>query len=124
MFQVTTNHHAVGAGATWGMFWGVFFGLLLFVPVRGMAIGPGLGTLFGKLEQAGIDKEFQRQVRELLKPGTSALFLVLERTTPSEAIRAMGKYRGTVLETSLSQEAEERLQSALHGAEWREPLAV
>ncbi len=123
-FQVTTNHHAVAAGATWGMFWGVFFGLLFFVPVLGMAIGAGLGTLFGKLEQAGIDKEFQRQVRELLKPGTSALFLVLERTTPSVAIRAMGKYHGTVLETSLSQEAEERLQSALHGAEWREPLAV
>ena len=57
-FQVTTNHHAVGAGATWGMFWSVFFGLLLFVPVLGMAIGAGLGTLFGKLEQAGIDKEF------------------------------------------------------------------
>lgn len=123
-YQVTTNHHAVGAGATWGMFWGFFFGLLFFVPVLGMSIGAGLGALFGKLEQAGIDKEFQRQVRDMLKPGTSALFLVLEKATPDKAVAAMSKFGGTVLKTSLSQEAEERLQSALHGAETREPVAV
>lgn len=123
-YQVTTNHHAVGAGATWGMFWGFFFGLLFFVPVLGMAMGAGLGALFGKLEQAGIDKEFQRQVRDMLKPGTSALFLVLEKATPDKAVAAMSKFGGTVLKTSLSQEAEERLQSALHGAETREPVAV
>lgn len=123
-YQVTTNHHAVGAGATWGMFWGFFFGLLFFVPVLGMAMGAGLGALFGKLEQAGIDKEFQRQVRDMLKPGTSALFLVLEKATPDKAVAAMSKFGGTVLKTSLSKEAEERLQSALHGAETREPVAV
>jgi uncharacterized membrane protein len=123
-FHVTTNHHAVGAGATWGMFWGFFFGLLFFVPVLGMAMGAGLGALFGKLEQAGIDKEFQRQVRELLKPGTSALFLVIEKATPDKAVAAMSKFGGTVLKTSLSQEAEEKLQSALHGTENKEPVAV
>src|SRR4051812_22393439 len=37
-FHVTTNHHAVGGGATWGMFWGFLFGLLFFIPVFGMAI--------------------------------------------------------------------------------------
>ena len=26
----TTNHHAVGVGATWGMFWGMLFGMLLY----------------------------------------------------------------------------------------------
>lgn len=42
-FKVTTNHHPVGAGATWGMFWGVLFGMLFFVPFLGMAVGAGLG---------------------------------------------------------------------------------
>ena len=40
--RVTTNHHAVGTGATWGMFWGMLF----FVPFCGMAVGgrvPGSG---------------------------------------------------------------------------------
>ena len=123
-YQVTTSHHAVGAGATWGMFWGFFFGLLFFVPVLGMAMGAGLGALFGKLEQAGIDKEFQEQVRDMLAPGTSALFLVLEKVTPDKAVEAMRRYGGTVLKTSLSKEAEEKLQTALHGAEEKEAVTV
>jgi uncharacterized membrane protein len=123
-YQVTTNHHVVGAGATWGMFWGFFFGLLFFVPGLGMAIGAGLGALFGKLEAAGIDKEFQQEVRDLLEPGTSALFLVLEKATPERAIAGMSTYGGKALKTSLSQETEDQLQTALHGAGSREPVAV
>jgi len=123
-FQVTTNHHAVGSGATWGMFWSFFFGLLFFVPVLGMAMGAGLGALFGKLEQAGIDKQFQVQARAMLTPGTSALFLVLEDATADTAIRALNRYDGTILKTSLSMEAERKLQCALHGAEDREPVTA
>ena len=48
-YHVHTNHHMVGAGATWGMFWGMLFGLLFFIPVFGMAVGAGLGALMGKL---------------------------------------------------------------------------
>lgn len=123
-YKVTTNHHTVAGGATWGMFWGFFFGLLFFVPVLGMAMGAGLGALFGKLEKAGIDKEFQQQVRDMLKPGTSALFLVLEKATPDKATAAMSKFGGTVLKTSLSKEAEDKLQEALHGTETRAPVSV
>jgi uncharacterized membrane protein len=123
-FKVTTNHHTVGSGATWGMFWGFFFGLLFFVPVLGMAMGAGLGALFGRLEKAGINKEFQAQVRDMLKPGTSALFLVVEKVTPDKAVAALSKYGGTVLKTSLSKEAEEKLQGALHGAEVEQPVGV
>jgi uncharacterized membrane protein len=123
-YQVTTNHHAVGAGATWGMFWGFFFGLLFFVPVLGMPIGAGLGALFGKLEQAGIDKEFQSRVRDLLRPGTSALFLVLADETPENAVSALSRSGGTILETRLSKEVERKLQCALHGADDREPVTA
>lgn len=123
-YQVTTNHHAVGSGATWGMFWGFFFGLLFFVPVLGMAMGAGLGALFGKLEQAGIDKEFQVQVRDMLRPGTSALFLVLEDATSETAVSALSRYGGTILKTSLSKEVERKLQCALHGADDREPVTA
>src|SRR5205809_983011 len=76
-FHVTTNHHAVGGGATWGMFWGLLFGLLFFIPVFGMAVGAGMGALMGKVAKTGIDKNFQDQVREMLQPGTSALFATL-----------------------------------------------
>ena len=114
-YHVNTSHHAVGTGATWGMFWGLLFGLLFFVPVFGLALGAGLGALMGKITKSGIDKEFQDQVRDLIKPGTSALFLMVEKVTPDKAVEAMSKYGGTVLKTSLSKQGEADLQAALHG---------
>ena len=116
-YHVHTSHHAVGAGASWGMFWGLLFGLLFFIPVFGLAIGAGLGALMGKIAKSGIDKEFQDQVRDLIKPGTSALFLMVEKVTPDKAVEAMSKYGGTVLKTSLSKQGEADLQAALHGEE-------
>jgi uncharacterized membrane protein len=116
-YHVHTSHHAVGAGATWGMFWGLLFGLLFFVPIFGLAIGAGLGALMGKITKSGIDREFQDRVRDLIKPGTSALFLMVEKVTPDKAVEAMSKYGGTVLKTSLSKQGEADLQAALHGSE-------
>ena len=114
-YHVHTSHHPVGGGATWGMFWGLRFGLLFFIPVFGMAIGAGMGALMGKMAKTSIDKQFQEQVRDMLKPGTSALFLMLEKVTPDKAVEAMSKYGGTVLKTSLSKQDEQDLQEALHG---------
>jgi len=116
-YHVTTNHHAVGGGATWGMFWGLLFGLLFFIPVFGMAVGAGLGALMGKVAKTGIDKEFQDQVREMLQPGTSALFLVIEHVTPDKAIDALSQFGGTVLKSSLSKKAEQELQAELQGGQ-------
>jgi len=114
-YHVHTSHHPVGAGATWGMFWGLLFGLLFFIPVFGLAVGAGLGALMGKVTKTGIDREFQEQVRGMLQPGTSALFLMVEKVTPDKDTEAMAKYGGTVLKTSLSKEGEAELQEALHG---------
>ena len=99
------------------MFWGFLFGLLFFVPVLGLAIGAGMGALMGKLAKTSIDKQFQDQVRDMVKPGTSCLFLMLEKVTPDKAVEAMSKFGGTVLKTSLSKDDEKELQDALHGGE-------
>ena len=80
-----------------------------------MAVGAGMGALMGKLTKTTIDKEFRDQVRDMVQPGTSALFLMLEKVTPDKAVDAMSKYGGTVLKTSLSKENEQELQDALHG---------
>ena len=58
----------------------------------------------------------------MLKPGTSALFLMLEKVTPDKAVEAMSKYGGTVLKTSLSKEDEKELQEALHGGGGSRPV--
>ena len=114
-YHVHTNHGgaSAGAGAWWGGFWGFLFGLLFFIPFAGIAIGAGMGALFGHMGKQGIDKAFQQQVRDYLKPGTSALFMVIEKATPDKAIAALQQYGGTVIKTSLSDDDTKKLQDAL-----------
>ncbi len=114
-YHVHTTHGgaSAGGGAVWGGFWGLLFGLLFFVPFAGWAVGAGLGALFGHLGEKGIDKAFQEQVRDYVKPGTSALFLIIEHATPDKAVAALQQYGGTVIKTSLSDEDTKRLQEAL-----------
>jgi uncharacterized membrane protein len=114
-YHVHTSHGgaSAGAGAWWGGFWGFLFGLLFFIPFAGLALGAGMGALFGHFGEKGIDKAFQQQVRDYLKPGTSALFMVIEQATPDKAIAALQQYGGTVIRTSLSEEDTKRLQEAI-----------
>ena len=114
-YHVHTTHGgaSAGGGAMWGGFWGMLFGLLFFIPFAGLAIGAGMGALFGHMGEKGIDKAFQQQVRDYLQTGTSALFMVIEQVTPDKAIAALSQYGGTVIKTSLSEEDTQRLQEAL-----------
>jgi uncharacterized membrane protein len=116
-FHTSTSHHPTAGGTMWGMFWGFLFGLLFFIPFLGMAVGAGLGAVMGKVEKIGIDKTFQKQVRQMLEPGNSALFLIVEQVTPDKAIAALSRFSGTVLKSSLSEDAEKELQDALHGSQ-------
>src|ERR1700751_6405776 len=80
-YHVQTTHGgaSAGGGAWWGGFWGFLFGLLFFIPFAGLALGAGMGALFGHFGEKGIDKAFQQQVRDYVQPGTSALFLIIDR---------------------------------------------
>jgi uncharacterized membrane protein len=80
-----------------------------------MAVGAAMGAIMGKVAKTGIDQQFQDQVREMLKPGTSALFMVVEKMTEDKATAALSKFGGTVMKTSLSDEATAELQKELHG---------
>jgi uncharacterized membrane protein len=117
-YHVHTAYSGSGAGggAVWGGFWGMLFGLLFFIPFAGLALGAGMGALFGHFGEKGIDKAFQEQVRDYVQPGTSALFMVIEKATPDKAIAALRQYGGTVIRTSLSDEDTKRLQDALSPA--------
>jgi uncharacterized membrane protein len=112
-YHTTTTHGASAHGrAVWAGFWVVLFGMLFLFPVVGVAIG--VGALFEHLGDHAIDKHFQQQVREYLKPGTSALFLISAHMTEEKAIIALEQYHGTVIRTSLSDEDTAKLQEALN----------
>ena len=114
-FHVHTSHDGIpmAGGAIWGGFWGLLFGTLFLIPLAGWAVGAGVGARIGYLKEKGIDEDFQQQVRDHLKPGTSALFMVVEQATPDKAIAALERYGGTVIKSSLSDEDTKSLQDGL-----------
>lgn len=111
--KVTQARNLVGAGAFGGAFWGMLIGLLFFMPWLGLAVGAISGALSAKFSDIGIDDRFIKEVGEAIKPGTSALFLMVRQATPDKVIEELRGYSGvTVLRTSLSNEAEEKLREA------------
>lgn len=114
-------HQAVNltaAGAVGGGFWGMFIGLLFLNPLLGAAVGAASGALAGKFTDIGIDDNFMRDVGKALKPGGSAVFVLVRKMTGDkvlERLEAFGK-RGTVLQTSMTKDDEEKLRAALSAA--------
>ncbi len=108
------NTSLAGAGAAWGGMWGMLIGLLFFVPFLGLAIGAGLGALSGKLADYGIDDNFARQLASTMQPNSSAIFVLTRKVTADKVVPEIAKFGGTVLQTSLPKETEEKLQAALN----------
>ncbi len=79
----------------------------------GAAAGAGAGALSGALGDYGIDDDFIKSLGEQIGPDSSALFVLLRKVTLDKVVPDLGKYEGTVLKTSLSNEQEQELRSAL-----------
>ena len=94
---------------------GFLAGLVLGVPLVGAAIGAAIGGAGTTrvMASAGIGGDFVREVQGLMKPGTSALF-VLDCEGDMEVIlhgiRGLG---GTVLKTNVDVERARLIQSTL-----------
>lgn len=108
----TTN--LAGAGAAWGGMWGILIGLLFFVPIAGLAIGAATGAIAGNLADYGIDDKFAKQLSATMTPGSSAIFVLVRKSTPDRVVPEIAKFGGTVLRTSLPKETEAKLQDALN----------
>jgi uncharacterized membrane protein len=107
------NTSLAGAGAAFGGMWGMLIGLLFFMPFLGLAIGAGLGALTGKLSDYGIDDKFAKQLTSSMEPNTSAIFVLVRKSTPDKVVPELARFGGTVMQTSLPKETEEKLQEAL-----------
>ena len=102
-----------GAGAVGGAMWGGLIGLLFLAPLLGMAVGAVTGGLTGKLTDLGVNDSFLKELGEKLERGMAAVIVLVHRSTPDKVIPAVREYGGTVLQSSLDNEAEARLQEAL-----------
>jgi uncharacterized membrane protein len=105
-----TTETATIAGAVIG-------GLLTFVfPPLGIAIGAAVGAAAGAALDTGVSGRFVDEVKTTLRPGRSALFLVVKESQLDAVLPALRRYPGDVIQTTLDSEAEEALRQALTAA--------
>jgi len=107
----------VGAGAFGGAFWGMLIGLLFWAPWLGLALGAVAGAITGKMSDYGINDDFIEEVGATIKPGGSALFLLISKWTEDKALERLKKFNATIVRTSLSKEDELKLKAAFGAGE-------
>ena len=122
--KVTTTDHLVATGALSGMFWGTFIGLLFLAPWAGFVWGGLIGSTMGGLGHLGIKGEFRERLAHMVQPGNSAILAVIRKSTPDKVLEEIKPFGGEILQSSLSEEAEEKLMDALHGKEERKHKAA
>ena len=110
--QTKQLNSITGVAALGGAFWGLLFGLLFFVPFLGAAIGAAAGALTGAMSDVGIDDDFVKEVRDRIKPGTSALFLMTSDAVVDKVSEAFAGVHAELIETNLSNEQEVQLREA------------
>jgi uncharacterized membrane protein len=106
----------VAAGAVSGSYWGILLSVLFFNPIFAL-VGAAAGALSGALTDIGIDDNFMRDLGSTIEPGTSAIFVLIRKSTPDRVLENLSKFEGKVLRTSLSKEDEAKLQAALSKGE-------
>jgi len=117
------NLTSLGAarGASSGMLIGALAGLLVLNPLAGMAVGglagAGFGALSGSMADYGINDEFIKSLGKTIPRGSSALFLLIRRSTPDKVLPEIEPFRPRVLKTSLSTVQEDKLRAALANAQ-------
>ena len=102
-----------GAGAAGGALWGGLIGLIFLAPLFGMAIGAASGALAGKVTDTGVNDNFMKELGAKMPPGGAALIALGRSDAPGRVIERVKPYGGEVIQTSLDDEAEERLRAAL-----------
>ena len=105
-----------GAGAAGGALWGGLIGLIFLAPLFGMAIGAASGAAAGALTDVGADDNFMKELGERLQPGSAALIVLGQSEARDKVLERVAPYGGDVIQTSLSQDAEDHLRAALSGA--------
>jgi uncharacterized membrane protein len=102
-----------GAGAAGGAVWGGLIGLIFLAPLFGMAVGAAAGGAAGAATDIGVDDKFMKDLGEHLEGDGAAVVVLVRKSTPDKVLPRISEYRGHVLQSSLTTEAEDDLRAAL-----------
>jgi len=117
--QLHQAANLTAAGAVSGAFWGTLIGLLFLNPLMGAVVGAGSGALSGKLADLGINDQFMKDLGATLTSGSSALFVLVRKSTPDKVLEGLKPFVGKarVLQTSLTKDKEDELRKFMEGVE-------
>ena len=89
-------------------------GLVTFIfPILGAAIGAAAGAAIGVALDRGVSSNFVDEVKSTIRPGRSALFLVVREADLNAVMPVVRDLRGDVVQSTLSEETEDALRRAL-----------
>jgi uncharacterized membrane protein len=88
---------------------GLLAGFLIGGPIGGAAVG----AIIGALKDRGVDDGFVRQVGQLLKPDSSAIFLLVQDADGPKVIEELKPFKATVVHTTLTADQERVLRDTL-----------
>lgn len=83
---------AIGAGL-----WSGLFGLLLGGPVGMLVaggIGAGAGAITAKVVDVGVTDDFVAQLREMVRPGTTTVALLVDHVDPRAVLSELHRFEG------------------------------
>ena len=93
---------------------GFLAGLVVAAPLAGASVGAFLGGLGSVAASAvGIRDDFVREVEALMKPGTSALFVLDDEGDMEVILHAIRGLGGTVVKTNVDVQRAKLIQSTL-----------
>ena len=102
-----------GGRLLWGGTWGVLLALIFVVPIAGPTFGAAAGAFAGALAEFGLDDRWVKHVRDVVTPGTSALFLLHDGRATAHLTTARAGDVIDTIELPLTTEYERRLRTAL-----------
>jgi len=110
---IKQTHNLAQYGAVAGGLCGTIVGAMFMNPVIGLAAGAAVGATVGATDDIGIDDSFLKEIGDSLRPGTSALAILIRRSDPEPVLEELKKYEGKIVRTTLLHTDEKRIFSIL-----------
>ncbi|MCB0191197.1 MAG: DUF1269 domain-containing protein [Anaerolineae bacterium] len=108
-----TREVTPGKGARRGAFWGMLAGVLFGGPLVGALWGLGIGAVYGRAVDKGVNEKFIKDVSQAIKPGRSALLLLIGEEDYDRAIPYLKTFDTRIYEADLDESVEEAVEKAV-----------
>jgi uncharacterized membrane protein len=99
--QMTTRH-GLGSGTRWGVFWALLFDALF-------------GEQPPETRSRAVDDTFRRNLRDMVTPGSSALFLAVDGIVSEHTVRELTRLGGVLVTWGMTADVRLLVEGALDG---------